>query len=617
MEKNIILYGPPGTGKTYHTHIYSVAIIEDRPVEDVASEPHDDVLRRFNEYRQQGLIEFTTFHQSYSYEDFVEGIRPVIQEDDSDTDGSIAYRVEPGIFKNFCDKADASRFTETLRAETSPSDNAFLLNNAPVIWKVSLAGTKDNPVRTECLEKGHIRIGWDLYGKDITEETDFSKGGKAILDAFIHKMQPGDIVISCYTESTTDAVGIITGDYEWHDEYKEYKRVRNVHWLIKNVRQDILELNNGIKMTLSTVYQLKNINLDELLNIVKQHLPDQNTSSPVPVERKKDRRVFIIDEINRGNIAGIFGELITLIEPSKRLGAKEALKVRLPYSRKEFGIPDNIYLLGTMNTADRSLTGLDIALRRRFAFKKMPPRPDLLSEMKLCNSGFSIADVLSVLNRRIAALLDQDHCIGHAPFLALPKGNVSVQSLAAVFQNSVLPLLEEYFFDDWNKIRLVLNDHRKEYTSLRFIDAAEENRELFGHDVEAANDEWTLNEDAFYQANAYVQIIDAEAACPGEGQAGPKEKNDNDADGAALPRRPDISPSSPQRKRYGNYEIVRYDSGTVEVYSNGVKEPSAIKILKIIADKLGISTNSAVDTPLNTRTLGKHVLDYLEQSSKT
>ena len=289
----------------------------------------------------------------------------------------------------------------------------------------------------------------------------------------------------------------------------------------------------------------------------------------------------------------------------------------MPYSRKEFGVPDNIYLLGTMNTADRSLTGLDIALRRRFAFKKMPPRPDLLSEMKLCNSGFSLADVLSVLNRRIAALLDQDHCIGHAPFLALPKGNVPIQSLAAVFRDSVLPLLEEYFFDDWNKIRLVLNDHRKEDTSLRFIDAAEENRDLFGHDVEAANEEWTLNEDAFYQTDSYVQIIDAKRTCPKDSYALQEETNNNAVDGSGSQQPSNGSSTIVQQQPYGNYNIVRYDSDAVEVYKDGIKEPSAIKILKTIAKELGVSTLSSVGTPLNTRTLGRHVLDHLEQSSRT
>ena len=572
MEKNIILYGPPGTGKTYHTHIYAVAIIEARPLDEVASENHDDVRERFNEYRQQGLIEFTTFHQSYSYEDFVEGIRPVIDEDESSTTGTLAYRVESGVFKRFCEKAETTNFTESLRAETSPSDNEFLMNNSPVIWKVSLAGTGNNPVRIECLNNGHIRIGWDLYGKEITEETEFSKGGKAILDAFINKMQLGDIVVSCYTDTMTDAIGIVTGEYEWHDEYSEYKRVRKVHWLIKNIRQNILGLNDGTKMTLSTVYQLKNVNLDELLSIVKEHLPSQKIK-PAPTTTENKRRVFIIDEINRGNIAGIFGELITLIEPSKRLGAKEALRVRLPYSRKEFGVPEDIYILGTMNTADRSLTGLDIALRRRFAFKKMPPCPELLSEMHLCDSGFSVANLLSVMNKRISALLDQDHCIGHAPFLHLPKGAVPVGSLAKVFQTSIIPLLEEYFFEDWNKIRLVLNDHRKSDPTLQFVVAVDDAKDLFGNEYSFAQKEWALNTDAFYHMEAYVHIIDVKGKCSSillDDAGESLEEEENSSDRFSPPQSFDDVASNrdlvSEAKQYENHIFVKFKSPHFAVY---------------------------------------------------
>lgn len=504
MEKNIILYGPPGTGKTYHTCLYAVAIIEECSLEALLKENYDGVRERFNEYRQQGLIEFTTFHQSYSYEDFVEGIRPVIQDDDVNMDGVIRYRVEAGVFRQFCDKAETEKFTESLRTETSALDE-LEIGSSPVIWKVSLAGSGNNPIRSECLENGHIRIGWDSYGKDVTEETDFVNGGKFILDAFINKMEVGDIVVSCYSESLTDAVGIVTGEYEWHEEFKEYKRVRKVRWLVKNIRQNIYELNNRMKMTLSTIYQLKNINLDELLNIVKKYIVSQKK---VVESIKPKNRVFIIDEINRGNISGIFGELITLIEPSKRLGAKESLKVRLPYSRKEFGVPDNIYIIGTMNTADRSLTGFDIALRRRFHFKRMPPDPRLLAEMKLGDSGLTVADVLSVMNKRIAALLDLDHCIGHAPFLKLTRGYVSLPELSDIFRHAIFPLLEEYFFEDWNKIRIVLNDTRKENPAVQFVRKSEDDNNIFEYEDVILSQDFEINEDAFLRIDSYVQIID-------------------------------------------------------------------------------------------------------------
>jgi len=246
MKKNIILYGPPGTGKTWLTRQYAVAIIEERSLEDLKAEDPAAVRERFAAYRQQGLIEFTTFHQSYSYEDFIEGIRPVIEEDGAEAEGRIAYRIEDGIFKRFCHQTETETFAESLRGEFSVFDGVAV-NPSPVIWKVSLAGTGDNPVRSECLSNDHIRIGWDSYGKDITEETDFTFGGRSVLAAFIQKMRIGDIIVSCYSESMTDAIGIVTGEYEWHDEYPTYKRLRKVRWLVKDIRQDILEINNGIR----------------------------------------------------------------------------------------------------------------------------------------------------------------------------------------------------------------------------------------------------------------------------------------------------------------------------------------------------------------------------------
>lgn len=509
VQKNLILYGPPGTGKTWHTYLYAVAIIEERPLEELKAENPAAVRERFMTYRQQGLIEFTTFHQSYSYEDFIEGIRPVIDEDEGEAEGRIGYRVVDGVFKKFCNQAETETFATSLRGEFSVF-GGIAVNPSPVIWKVSLAGTGDNPVRSECLANNHIRIGWDAYGKDITEETDFTTGGKGVLEAFIQKMRTGDIVVSCYSESMTDAIGIVTGGYEWHDGYPAYKRLRKVHWLVKDIRQDILELNNGIRMTLSTVYQLKNINLADLVGILRAHLPAQPPASS-SVRRKN--RVFIIDEINRGNIAGIFGELITLIEPSKRLGAAEALKVRLPYSRTEFGVPDNVYILGTMNTADRSLTALDIALRRRFAFERIAPEPDLLAGRLLGDSGYTVADLLRTMNRRIAALIDQEHCLGHAPFMKLHNGNVPTSELADIFRHVILPLLEEYFFEDWRKIRLVLNDQQKPDTAHQFVVAADDDADLFGPEYAPAEPGWRLNPTALGHMTSYVQIVDAAATC--------------------------------------------------------------------------------------------------------
>lgn len=224
-----------------------------------------------------------------------------------------------------------------------------------------------------------------------------------------------------------------------------------------------------------------------------------------------DARVLVIDEINRGNISRIFGELITLIEPSKRAGASEALEVVLPYSKKPFSVPQNVYLIGTMNTADRSLTGMDVALRRRFVFKAMPPRPDLLDGVEV--EGICIDRLLTVLNQRIEALLDRDHCLGHAYFMPL-RQTPTLTKLAEIFSNQVLPLLQEYFFDDWQRIQWVLNDHRKPETLQFVIARGVEVDELFGREVNVTSSPkaWTVNYDAFQYAESYLCVIDCREA---------------------------------------------------------------------------------------------------------
>ncbi|RUR55628.1 AAA family ATPase [Aeromonas veronii] len=219
--------------------------------------------------------------------------------------------------------------------------------------------------------------------------------------------------------------------------------------------------------------------------------------------------VLIIDEINRGNISRIFGELITLLEPSKRLGAEEELKVVLPYSKKPFGVPNNLYLIGTMNTADRSLAGLDLALRRRFFFKEMPPRPDLLDTLYV--EGIKIGELLRTINRRITALLGRDYCLGHALFMPLQK-DPNLPHLGRIFQKQVLPLLQEYFFEDWQKIALVLNDHRKSKGD-RFVTQDEDLdlQKLFGEEAELGNlpTGWKIKPEGdvvWFQAGAYMGI---------------------------------------------------------------------------------------------------------------
>lgn len=491
---NTILYGPPGTGKTYHTVIYAVAIIENRSLAAVEKENYAEVLERYNEYKAQGRIEFTTFHQSYGYEEFIEGIRPTVTPDDTDGEsGDIQYSVQPGVFKRFCERSE--RPIVVANADYGISDS-------PNIWKVSLEGTGDNPTRTECLKNNHIRIGWDDYGKDITDETDFSvSGGRVVLNAFINKMQVGDIVLSCYSASTIDAIGVVTGEYEWHDEYTSLKRLRKVNWIVKDIRENILAINGGTSMTLASVYRL-NISLADVYQLIEKYQPKQIS----PVNSRSENYVFIIDEINRGNISKIFGELITLIEATKRVGLPEEMTVRLPYSQKLFGVPKNVYIIGTMNTADRSIATIDTALRRRFLFREMLPAPKVLADISV--EDLSISELLTRLNKRITVLYDREHTIGHAYFMPL-KASPTVETLAEIFTNNIIPLLQEYFYEDYEKIRLVLGDNKKSNPEEQFIVAKENNyAELFG-DIEVGLDDgysYEINYAAFGNIEAYRSI---------------------------------------------------------------------------------------------------------------
>ena len=490
IAKNTILYGPPGTGKTYNTVMYAVAIIENKKLEDIKRENYTKVIDRYNKYKEDGVIEFTTFHQSYGYEEFIEGIKPVIHSDEED-ETDIQYEVVPGLFKKFCDIAGKP----ILRKEKCDIG----INESPTIWKISLEGSGENSTRTECMRNNHIRIGYDEYGREITN---LSKGdaGRNILNYFINDMSIGDIVMSCYDCNTVDAIGVVTGEYEWHDEYAEYKRLRKVNWIVKGIKENIIKINNGSRLSNPTVYKLR-MDLSDVMEIIEKY--SKNT---IEVEEKKKNHVFIIDEINRGNISKIFGELITLIEPTKRIGQIEGQKVRLPYSQKLFGVPNNVYLIGTMNTADRSIATIDTALRRRFNFKEMLPDEEVLDGIYV--EDVSIKDIFIKMNKRITVLFDREHTLGHAYFLPL-KDAPTIETLANIFENSIIPLLQEYFYEDYEKIRMVLGDNQKDSEDKQFITIEENDyNDLFG-DIDYDFDEmstYKINSFALTNIEAYRSI---------------------------------------------------------------------------------------------------------------
>ena len=331
--KNSILYGPPGTGKTYYTAYYSVAICDDLSIEELEKKSYGEVIERFNTLKKEGRIAFTTFHQSYGYEEFIEGIRPVMAGEEEKK--SIEYEIVPGVFKKFCDEA-------------------ALVDDEPYI--------------------------------------------------------------------------------------------------------------------------------------------------------------FIIDEINRGNISKIFGELITLIEGTKRKGEREELSAFLPYSQEEFGVPKNVYILGTMNTADRSIALMDTALRRRFNFIEMMPDCRTIEDIVIRQNGkeVNIGNVLDIINRRIEFLFDREHTIGHAFFTSLKNGDSnSIERLADIFKNSIIPLLQEYFYDDYERIRLVLGDNHKKDEQFQFIKKANIlPKDLFGESIRLESTAlYSLNEDALGKIESYQGIL--------------------------------------------------------------------------------------------------------------
>ncbi len=224
-------------------------------------------------------------------------------------------------------------------------------------------------------------------------------------------------------------------------------------------------------------------------------------------EHPDDNYVFIIDEINRGNISKMFGELITVIEPSKRLGQPEAVKVKLAYSQEPFGVPDNVFIVGTMNTADRSIALLDTAIRRRFDFIEMMPVPELFKDLYV--EDVNICDLLTIINKRIEILCDREHMIGHAYFMPL-RANPTIEALGKIFKNAIVPLLQEYFYGDYQKIRWTLGDYNKEPDE-QFVKAtAIDYSAVFGPNVELfldVDDTYEINDDAFWNINSYRKLF--------------------------------------------------------------------------------------------------------------
>ena len=279
---------------------------------------------------------------------------------------------------------------------------------------------------------------------------------------------------------------------------------------MKDIDQDILQfLPNGRKqLSRFSVFAFDYIGMDVISQILNGYL-----NNPVmEVEQETKPYVFIIDEINRGNISKIFGELITLIEDTKRAGAPEAMEAVLPYSGEPFSVPQNVYILGTMNTADRSIALMDTALRRRFEFTELMPDSRILEsigagKIVLGVEELNVARMLDIINTRIEYLFDREHTIGHAFFTKL-AANPTVETLASIFEKNVIPLLQEYFYEDYEKIQLVLGDNTKEDEYKFILDRPVKVKDIFNGnpDIDLPEKGYVIQHSAFRKLESYKQI---------------------------------------------------------------------------------------------------------------
>lgn len=531
---NQILYGPPGTGKTYATMEHALKIIENLTTESFKKKYKDrgTMRNQYKKYLASNQIAFVTFHQSYSYEDFIEGIKPVMPPEDSigsdidlddDQECTLQYKIEPGIFKRIAEIAqNYKEFVETdgISWIKKPTENEL---NQRKFFKMSLGNTYeqgDNDVYSFCIKNNCIALG---YGDNIDFTSAKTKAEiiKAYTDAgvklkprndfrvsaverFKFWMNQGDFVFISQGNHILRAIGRITGAYYFKETPEiHFCQFRPVEWLMIDQQIPIKEVSKSV-FSQQTIYEMTPS------KIKKEFLLAQGINKEEAANKKN--HVLIIDEINRGNIASIFGELITLLEEDKRKGAKEELEAMLPYSKTPFTVPSNLFILGTMNSADRSVEALDTALRRRFAFEEILPKYNLLSTSSIYGrlweanegigwgdkwkateheffnlfggkriaeeakyrklekldwdkwqnaiesneyvefNGFRMDSFLRTLNERIEALLSRDHILGHSYLMEV----YSWQDFIDIFYRNIIPLLQEYFYGDYGKIGLVI-----------------------------------------------------------------------------------------------------------------------------------------------------------------
>ncbi|SDL36436.1 5-methylcytosine-specific restriction enzyme B [Salinimicrobium catena] len=435
---NRILFGPPGTGKTYNTINKALEICG----VEVPAQRQEAIIEFDNLVKKERIV-FTTFHQSMAYEDFIEGIKP---QEPAQEGHPVIFKIEPGIFKKISVNAS---FALAEKDKSSETENLLDFNLAFDKFKDDVE---------------------EKLSKEVAVELATKNGGKVIVDSI---SQQGNFNIKHPGRDLTYTVS--------------KSRLSRLHnglpdlGSVNNIDSEFREIIGGSNSTVNwaVLNEIRNKYFKNVEQAKARTIDWEDKYEIVKKLKKSDYKgkdgenyVLIIDEINRGNVSAVFGELITLIEDDKRLGREEGLVAQLPYSKEQFGVPPNLYILGTMNTADRSVEALDTALRRRFSFEEIPPNSEIIKE----GNGLIEIDkielniLLDKINKRIEKLLDKDHMIGHSFFMNLH----SVKDLKLVFHNKILPLLQEYFFGDFGKIGLVIGK-----SFFEVIDSNEDDDDIF------------------------------------------------------------------------------------------------------------------------------------------
>lgn len=458
FNPNIILYGPPGTGKTYAT----------KKIIDIFERKYFNEENSYELAEAENRVRSITFHQSYSYEEFIEGIRPVLGEDEA---GKIGYKLENGIFKEHSINAEK----ELIKKEDNV-EYVDMINSGSVIWKVSLGRRNDISTYNQCIESSDIAIGYEIeedvqeYDQEeiielLEEYGDYKKrplNHANNIYALANQMVIGDVVMIYDGPKTIRMIGVIKEDYRYDNSFSSYRHRRKVQWFKDlNYPIDIYKYNGNINLTLKTIYPLSNMEVIDIIKIISEHSTKKQT---IQDKHKIKPYYIIIDEINRANISKVFGELITLIEQDKR----GKLKSLLLYSKKEFTVPSNLYIIGTMNTADRSIATIDTALRRRFTFVEIEPDSNVLTEFDnpIINDKVDLTKLMDKLNYRIVEKYDRDHRIGHSYFMGIE----SLTNLYQTWYYKLLPLLSEYFYNDVDSlISIVGKGFYDQYGNVKYL----------------------------------------------------------------------------------------------------------------------------------------------------